>query len=272
MKIAKQKTTIIFLDNGKSIRDPILVPTFFLKNWKFIAFGFFTLLGIGIFTTILIGKQYLYPQQQQLAASLKKNKRATEAVKEQYDLMGKQIAAVNKLLMSKGIKPTRTKNAGGPEDLNFSLTEENRISLESYLNNFKSTLAHTPIGYPIDGKITSRFGYRENPFNGQSIEPHKGLDLKGSYGTLVKCKADGKVVFAGNRAGFGNLVVINHQQGLETYYGHLSKILVKQGQSIKTNTIIGKVGSTGRSTGPHLHYEIHKNGKIINPKSFLTLN
>lgn len=270
--MAKQKTTIIFLDNNQKIRRPLLVPTFFLKYWKTIGFCLFALVGIGMYTLFLLGKQHLYPPQKQIILATKKNKIDTIELAKQYHFITKQIEEVNKLLINKGIKVASTKNAGGETSLNPIFDEENRNLFEKYLDNFKYTLSHLPIGYPVNGKITSKFGYRENPFTGDRVESHKGLDIKGNYGTLVKSTADGKVIFAGNKGGYGKVVVIKHGLNYTTYYGHLSKILVKNGQHIKANAMIGKVGSTGRSTGPHLHYEIHKNGKIINPKTFLSLN
>ncbi|WAC42715.1 M23 family metallopeptidase [Pedobacter sp. SL55] len=127
------------------------------------------------------------------------------------------------------------------------------------------------MGYPHKGRISSNFGHRANPFTGESIERHKGLDIKGNHGEVVKTTANGKVKFANRKGGYGNVVIIEHGNGFETYYGHLSKISVKQGQKVAAGDIIGRIGSTGRSTGPHLHYEVHRNGKIVNPKSYLTI-
>jgi len=84
--------------------------------------------------------------------------------------------------------------------------------------------------------------------------------------------AKGKVIFAGIKGGYGNCIIIKHANGFETLYGHLSKIKVKKGHQVEIGEHIGNIGSTGRSTGPHLHYEVHQNGKRINPQSFLTLN
>ena len=91
-------------------------------------------------------------------------------------------------------------------------------------------------------------------------------------GAPVKAMARGNVEFAGLRGGFGNCIILKHGNGFETLYGHLSKILVRTGQTIDIGQQIGNIGSTGRSTGPHLHYEVHRYGQKINPESFLTLN
>ena len=111
-----------------------------------------------------------------------------------------------------------------------------------------------------------------NPFGGNDIETHRGLDIKGPMGAQVKAMAKGEVEFAGVKSGFGNCIILKHGNGFETLYGHLSKILIKVGQQIDIGQPIGLIGSTGRSTGPHLHYEVHRYGQKINPESFLNLN
>lgn len=111
---------------------------------------------------------------------------------------------------------------------------------------------------------TSKFGYRSDPITGEK-RLHKGMDFKAAYGVSVFAAASGTVIFAGVSGGYGNLIQIKHSNNYITFYGHLSKILVHQGQKVRRGTMIGKVGATGRVTGPHLHFEIRKNGKAINP-------
>lgn len=111
---------------------------------------------------------------------------------------------------------------------------------------------------------TSRYGTRKDPITGEDAH-HGGMDFKAAHGTDVFASAGGRVTFAGVQGAYGNLVVIRHNATYTTYYGHLSRILVTQGQSVRKGQRIGKVGSTGRSTGPHLHFEIRKNGKRIDP-------
>ncbi len=112
--------------------------------------------------------------------------------------------------------------------------------------------------------ITSGFGWRIDPINGKR-EFHTGLDFRASFGKTVFAAANGRVAFAGVAGGYGNLIIIHHNKVYNTYYGHLSEILVTQGQKVKRGQLIGKVGSTGHATGPHLHFEIRRNGKAINP-------
>jgi hypothetical protein len=111
---------------------------------------------------------------------------------------------------------------------------------------------------------TSRFGKRTDPITGESRQ-HSGMDFKGKYGDEVYAAGTGRVVFAGVAGGYGNLIRIAHADKYMTYYGHLSKIYVKSGQKVRRGTLIGRVGATGRVTGPHLHFEIRKNGKAIDP-------
>ncbi|MPS73900.1 MAG: M23 family metallopeptidase [Chryseobacterium sp.] len=107
------------------------------------------------------------------------------------------------------------------------------------------------------------------PAEKDQMQFHKGLDVAVAYGSAVKCAASGKVIFAGMKGGYGNCVIIEHGNGLATLYGHLSEILVEANDRVKVGQIIAKSGNTGRSTGPHLHYEIHKNNQPINPRLFL---
>lgn len=107
------------------------------------------------------------------------------------------------------------------------------------------------------------------PAEKDQMQFHKGLDIAVAYGSPVKCAAAGKIIFAGVKGGYGNCVIVEHGNGLATLYGHLSEILVEANDRVKVGQIIAKSGNTGRSTGPHLHYEVHKNNQPINPRLFL---
>ncbi len=127
----------------------------------------------------------------------------------------------------------------------------------------------TPSIWPTHGWLTGTFGGRSDPFSGESAF-HQGLDISTDKGQPVLATADGTVESASYTGDYGNLVVIAHAFGLATRYGHLSAFGVKPGQSVKRGDVIGYVGSTGRATGFHLHYEILANGKLINPLQLLT--
>ncbi len=119
-----------------------------------------------------------------------------------------------------------------------------------------------------DQRITSAFGYRRDPFNGGGAM-HSGIDFKGAYGSPIFAAGAGDVSFAGWKSGYGKTVEITHANGLMTRYAHLSRIDVSAGQAIDAGATLGGLGSTGRSTGPHLHFEVRINGRAVNPRPFL---
>ncbi|WP_185146714.1 M23 family metallopeptidase [Chryseobacterium sp.] len=109
------------------------------------------------------------------------------------------------------------------------------------------------------------------PAEPDQMQFHKGLDIAVPYGSDVRCAASGTVIFAGTKGGYGNCVIVSHGNGLATLYGHLSELLVETNDVIKVNQVIARSGNSGRSTGPHLHYEVHKNNRPVNPKLFMNL-
>ncbi len=136
--------------------------------------------------------------------------------------------------------------------------------------HYNRVLIDVPVRKPVSGEIdvNSPFGVRTDPFNGRPAM-HTGVDLHGEYGESVHATAAGTISIAGRDGGYGNMVEINHGNGLSTRYGHLSAIEVKVGQKVHVGQVIGRIGSTGRSTGPHLHYETRINGQPVNPQKFL---
>lgn len=127
-----------------------------------------------------------------------------------------------------------------------------------------------PTGWPVKGRITDKYGWRKNPFNRKTVEFHEGIDIAASYGTAVRAAGKGKVTFAGWKPSFGNTVVIKHGYGYITQYAHNSKISVKVGQVVNRGDVIARIGSTGRSTGPHVDFRIISNGRWIDPLKMLT--
>jgi len=126
----------------------------------------------------------------------------------------------------------------------------------------------TPSIWPVKGSITSYYGNRADPFNGQA-ELHPGLDISALYNSQIHAPADGVILLAEFKSAYGNLVIIDHGSGLTTRFGHLSRMLVKVGQRIKRDDIIGLVGTTGRTTAPHLHYEVRLHDRPVNPRTYL---
>ena len=140
--------------------------------------------------------------------------------------------------------------------------------LDHFFKNQKSFLLATPSIWPTRGWVTSGFGHRKSPFTGLR-EKHEGWDIGARSGSAIRSTADGLVSVAGREYGYGKLIEIDHGYGVVTRYGHNSKNLVKVGNRVKRGQIIALVGNTGRSTGPHLHYEVLLNGVPTNPKNYI---
>jgi murein DD-endopeptidase MepM/ murein hydrolase activator NlpD len=156
-------------------------------------------------------------------------------------------------------------------DKQLSSREEQLAVLEEVIMNRQLRSKSKPRGRPITkGWTSSYFGKRADPFTGK-IAMHKGMDFAGKEGSNIVAVANGVVTWAGDRYGYGNLVEINHGNGYTTRYGHNAKLLVKAGDSVEKGQVISKMGSTGRSTGPHVHFEVLKNDRQINPAKFVAL-
>ena len=156
----------------------------------------------------------------------------------------------------------------------FKSLERKRISLHTKLRQLQDIyntgtilLAATPAIMPVRGYPSGRFGYRLDPFSGER-QFHPGIDISAPRGNAVTATADAVVVFARRKLGYGKLVVLEHRFGISTLYGHLNGFTVKRGQKVKKGDIIGYVGSTGRTTGAHLHYEVRLKGQPLNPLRF----
>jgi murein DD-endopeptidase MepM/ murein hydrolase activator NlpD len=146
---------------------------------------------------------------------------------------------------------------------------ENRMAmLEKLAERRAKTIRSTPTIWPIRGRIASHYGGRLDPFTGDR-EVHLGLDITGMYGTPVHSPADGLVIFAGRKSDYGNLVIIDHGNGVTTRLGHLSRFSVRVGTTVTKGQVIAYVGMTGRTTGPHLHYEVRVNDRPVNPRGYM---
>lgn len=160
------------------------------------------------------------------------------------------------------------------EDLQLinRVVEEQKIVLARLEEDVEERLDYLeaiPNGWPVQGRITDKYGWRKNPFNKKKMEFHEGLDIAASYGTPVKAAGGGRVTFVGWKPAYGYTVVIRHGYGYVSQYAHNSKINVKVGQEVKRGDVIARVGSTGRSTGPHVDFRIQYNGAWIDPLKIL---
>jgi murein DD-endopeptidase MepM/ murein hydrolase activator NlpD len=162
----------------------------------------------------------------------------------------------------------QTANSGGPAD-NDAAGDASESDVEIAVIAAKTLPANLPTMWAHLGKINNEFGFRRNPFGGRAYEFHPGVDIDGERGDLIVAPAGGTVISAGYKGGYGNMVEIDHGSGLTTRYGHLSKIESAAGDTVTRGQLIGYIGSTGRSTGPHLHYELRIDDRPINPRAFL---
>ncbi|RKZ23418.1 peptidase M23 [bacterium] len=152
-----------------------------------------------------------------------------------------------------------------------SFDKEKLGEVEKKIRERESLLSHTPSIWPTTGRITSSFGYRIHPVTGKR-EFHRGLDIANLPGTPVYATADGVVCFVGWKGGYGHTVEINHGYGYKTRYAHLRSYVVRKGQRVRRGQVIGYIGSSGLTTGPHLHYEVRVLGKPVNPYHYLDLS
>ncbi|MGD0281056.1 MAG: M23 family metallopeptidase [Dissulfurispiraceae bacterium] len=177
----------------------------------------------------------------------------------------------NKILENVDTKVTAHDTGSIDMDLlqvQINKTIQNVDAIKDFLRDQKDIYMATPRGWPVGGRVTSEFGPRENPKDG-SPEFHSGIDISVPAETQVHATADGVVSFAGWSKGSGNLVVIEHGFGYSTFYAHNTSVAVSVGQKIRRGDIISLSGSTGDSTGPHVHYEVRHDGKAQNPREFM---
>jgi murein DD-endopeptidase MepM/ murein hydrolase activator NlpD len=288
-------STIIIVDKNQETKT-LQVKTSHLKRVKHYAFSIACVIATLIASVIYLNSQNIkqLQEKEQLLVQLKKLKeQAPQAVvyvpKENAAASANtantastantyiqsiqvKLKKINDYLSKRGLKGFSVKSVGGnTEEPKLSANEQYSLYNE-YLSRLVRTIGSVPMGYPKLSSMTSVFGYRGDPFNSEHAEYHPGIDFKGAKGDAVKSTANGKVVHASWYGGYGNCIIIKHMGDFETLYGHLSHINVTVGQEVKVGQVIGEVGSTGHSTGSHLHYEVRKNGKPVNPVKFLTLN
>lgn len=233
---------------------------------------------------IVLQKESKENQRVQLdlkVANLELNKlKQTVAFKEEKEtLISNAVSELNerselieRIIGSIGIKlpkddKKKNQNSGG---LFIQQPDSDRDELIYKADKYLQAISFLPFGRPVNGKITSRFGKRKDPVNGKKAH-HSGIDFRGKKGDKIYATADGVVKKAFRNGGYGNFVMIDHGNGYTTSFSHMQAYLVKKGEQIKRGQIIGLVGNTGRSTGPHLHYEVLLDKKPINPYNFMKI-
>lgn len=206
------------------------------------------------------------------------NAKQAAAFKEEKDLListavselNERSELIEKIMNTIGInlessKPEAADNSGGPF---IPQTEVSKDELLDRADSYLKKIRYVPLGRPVQGKVTSRFGKRKDPVN-KKRGFHTGLDFRGKRGDKIYATADGVVKKAFNNGGYGKYILISHGNGYTTSFAHLQTFLVKKGDRVKRGQLIGLVGNSGRSTGPHLHYEINLNKKPIDPDKFM---
>lgn len=200
---------------------------------------------IALLTQQLLAQKAQYQaqlaEQQQLIGRLTSNKQALEAAQFQLELDSRNIGRLIRRQIAAN-------------------TKANLPYLEG--------LGNGELINPSDGPITSSFGWRRHPILGY-LRFHSGIDFGASYGSVIRAAESGRVIFAGWYSGYGNTAIVNHGDGITTLYGHISKLYVSEGQMVQVGQALAAVGSTGLSTGPHLHFEVRKNGEPVDPMPYL---
>lgn len=283
---ASDISTVIIVSKGRERTQTLQVKTSHISRFKYYAFGV-------VCVIITLAGSLIYLKTQNRLQEVRNNQLVAQINKLTGSLPGtgstpakpvsaasyiqaiqEKLQTINKYLRKRGLKGFKTDAVGGNGNAEEAkLTDAEKYSLyDEYLDRLVKTVGYTPMGYPKISSFTSFFGYRSDPFNSANAEFHPGIDFKGSRGDEARCTANGRVVAAGWYGGYGKCVRIEHGNNLETLYGHLSRISVEVGQLVTAGQKIGEIGSTGHSTGTHLHYEVRKNGKAVNPMKYLSLN
>ncbi len=238
---------------------------------------------IVLISASIYGFYGLTQQAAHLKTSIENQRLRAENEKQRQELnnLNQRVEAVEdtsrKLAEKSGVVETSSlPGSGGPalplDEDGLDTLETKMAQLERNMRSYEAVLrerGYTPTVWPVEGKLEGGFGGRRNPFGGGSYEFHSGQDIEAPMGAPIVSGASGTVSFVGWQNGYGQLVVIDHGGGLTTRYGHLSSIGVSLSQKIQRGEFIGNVGSTGRSTGPHLHYEVRINDQPVNPLQYL---
>jgi len=302
----RKKISLVILSNSGSSVKQLTISTAFLRIFAFVCL---ISVGIFGYDYYLLKIGSIQAQKSQITISsqsdeiIRQRKQIQGFAEEIADLKAELIELNNfekKIRIIANIEKTDGQDAlfgiGGsiPEDLDTQIPLNQRhnsllrgmheqvdqlhmasanqsqgfVSLFKFLKDQQNLLASTPAVRPCQGWTTSRFGYRKSPFTGRR-EFHKGYDIANRKGTPIIATADGVVSYTGPKGLLGKMVMIDHGHGMVTRFGHLYKIVVKRGQSVKRGDTIALMGNTGRSTGPHVHYEVHLNGIPVNPEKYI---
>ncbi len=303
MKKRKRYHVVIIREDGKQVHNRVL-EWFQVKRHLTLAGSVAGTLLVGTLAffvvagwsgNLVVRNLDLMRKEHQLRSTLSTLNKTLEETKARIAKSEQQLAGMEELARQQNLRVPKVAGVGGPapgaasvevptglgdariDDLAVgiqSLRDQADVVLHEtqdvgrVLGPHLDSLARTPSVWPVKGCIASGFGERQDPIDGEP-SVHEGIDISAPYGSPVQAPAEGLVIFTGWKQGYGNCIEVSHGNGLVTRYGHLSKVLVRPGQSVKRWQKIGLVGSTGRSTGAHLHYEVRRYDQAINPKRFL---
>lgn len=296
--MAKNFYTLIIVPNASSGLQKVRIPLSVLYTLSLLALiGAFTVVGLGFNYARMALKTADYSQLQTEQHDLKVENKNLEVSTRQLNSKIKSLEELSDrirdlmrsdiwnerfgLLKTGGIGgaiedyPTAAMIASLKTRDNIEFVRDRTWELEVQLRLVEQIaerrlgkLTLTPSAWPVNGPIMSSYGRRRDPFTGQT-EMHQGLDIAGLYGSIVRAPANGRVVFARRKSTYGNLIMLDHGGGITTRYGHLSRFAISVGDQVRKGDLIAYVGNTGRSTGPHLHYEVRLNDKTLNPRNYL---
>jgi len=295
--MAKRFYTFIVVPNASSRLHKVRVPVQVMYVFAAIGFiSFFVAVGLSFnyirmsfkvsdYNTIQSENTELKVQTKNLEVSTKKlNTKITdlETLSEKLSSLIENDSFTKKFGKngiggSKVDYPTSEILKNAPKDDIESLKDraaelENHMTMLNQIAEKRAkTIRYTPTIWPLNGRVGSHYGGREDPFTG-GTEVHVGLDISGMYGAPVYAPADGLVIFASRKSDYGNLIIIDHGNGLTTRLGHLSRFQTRVGRTVTKGEVVGYVGMTGRTTGPHLHYEVRVNDRPVNPRNYLPPN
>ncbi|KJS32144.1 MAG: hypothetical protein VR64_08550 [Desulfatitalea sp. BRH_c12] len=301
-------TVLIFDDKGSTLREA-LVSKRLMALLTVIVIMAISITGIGAYQYIRLKwavaeKPYLQEQLEKQRAGIENQRKQIQSFAQAINDLKNNLVSLNeferkiRIMANLEQKPDQASlfSMGGPlpEDLDTDLplkADHDRLlrqmhdqirqcdqatlvrqnSLEALLNALKdkrNILAATPSLRPTQGWVSSSFGYRTSPFTGRK-ELHKGMDIANRQGTPIIAPADGMVTYSDNKWLMGNMITIDHGYGILTRYGHMHKLIKKAGERVKRGETIALMGTTGRSTGPHLHYEVRLNGVPVDPDQYI---
>lgn len=297
-----KKVTIVILPDGSRKVKQIKIPKVLIRTFLFLCVSVVVLLAWSFNDYYTLKTQI--PERVQLLKENREQRAHLAAFANKIDKINSKMVELiefdNKLKIMANLEPgednTKFLGIGGPDptlmdseytiekahkklvrlthqsldnlDTAISVEYQEKNELYEFLDGQKSQFACTPSIKPAKGWVNNGFGMRKSPFTDE-MEFHEGIDISASKGTPVIAPGDGVVTFVGRSPSFGNYITITHGYGFKTRYGHLSKTLVKKGQSVKRREKIGLIGNTGRSTGPHLHYEVHVQNIPVDPMKYI---